>query len=149
MPRWPLTSEERFDQNVYPEPNSGCWLWAGHADMCGYGKIHIDGWPQMAHRVAFQRAKGPIPDGFEIDHLCSVRCCVNPDHLEAVTPAENKRRTAQRGRASSGNAKKTHCDHGHPFSGSNLYIRPKGDGRDCMTCRREGQARWRARNKAA
>ena len=146
VPRW-SNAEDRFWENVLPEPNSGCWLWAGHGDLCGYGKMHADGWQQMAHRFSYQLHGGVIPDGYEIDHLCSVRCCVNPAHLEPVTSAENKRRTGLRGRARSGNSLKTHCKYGHPLSGKNLYVRPDGAGRDCMECRRQHQAKLRARRK--
>src|SRR5262245_28915102 len=65
-----------------PEPNSGCLLWTGRISGQGYGGINVDGKPLRAHRLAYELAHGPIPPGLTLDHLCRVRTCVNPDHLE-------------------------------------------------------------------
>ncbi len=72
---------------IMPEPNSGCWFWLGALSR-GYGSLKN----ARAHRVAYEMTIGPIPEGLVIDHLCRVTSCVNPDHLEAVTQAENVRR---------------------------------------------------------
>lgn len=71
---------------------SGCWLWKGAKSKGGYGYLRVMGTPTQAHRVFYERHKGAIPEGLHIDHLCRVRGCVNPDHLEPVTLAENGRR---------------------------------------------------------
>jgi hypothetical protein len=68
-----------------------CWLWKRHINGTGYGMVR-DGKLRLAHRVYYERAKGPIPEGLTLDHLCRQRHCVNPDHLEAVTLKENIRR---------------------------------------------------------
>lgn len=82
-----------FDHFYIPEPNSGCWLWIGsERESGGYGFIVRNGRSTAAHRVSYEMAKGPIPEGLVIDHLCRVHCCVNPDHLEAVTQLVNVRR---------------------------------------------------------
>lgn len=109
-----------------------CWLWRGHTSVGGYGDFAV--WKNRhygAHRLAYELLVGPIPDGLHIDHLCRVRNCVNPAHLEPVTCKENLLR-GQTFQAA--NARKTHCIHGHPFDDSNTYWRPAG-GRGCRTCR--------------
>jgi hypothetical protein len=70
----------------------GCWLWTGATSHGGYGAVQWNGQVTGAHRVTFELAKGPIPIGLTIDHLCRNRLCVNPDHLEAVSIQENNRR---------------------------------------------------------
>lgn len=91
-----------------PEPTTGCWLWMGRREKKGYGSLHSNGTSYKAHRVSYELVKGPIPAGLEIDHLCRVRCCVNPDHLEAVTHRENIRRAVMPGKAPT-----TICPAGH------------------------------------
>jgi hypothetical protein len=89
-----------------------------------------------AHRVSYEWARGPIPDGLEIDHLCQVPLCVNPDHLEVVTRAVNAKRVGERKRA---------CANGHAYSTENVYVGPDGR-RQCILCRRAALRRFRARH---
>lgn len=114
---------------------SGCIEWTGRIDRYGYGQFLPAGGRSAtkvgAHRWSFEHFNGPIPEGYQIDHLCRNRRCVNPDHLEAVTPRENVLRSLN---PPSLNAKKTHCIHGHEFSPENTEIR--NGGRGCITCRR-------------
>jgi|SRR5882724_8773276 len=114
---------------LYP---SGCWIWVGQQTEAGYGNFRYRRKRNYAHRISYRIAKGPIPKDMEIDHLCRVTSCVNPDHLEAVTHRENMLRGNT---PAARNAAKTHCPDGHPLSGENLYIR-KGK-RGCLTCRRK------------
>ena len=131
---------ERFESKFSPEPTSGCWIWLGYLDFGGYGAFWLRGKLRGAHRVAYELWKGPIlhrPD-LAVDHLCSLRCCVNPDHLEAVTSRENARRTHLRGRAeatiSGMNRNKTQCSQGHPYNEQNTgYCRGI---RYCRACHR-------------
>jgi hypothetical protein len=122
-----------FDKRVIPEPNSGCWLWTG-AENQGYGRVYKwRGRSQMAHRVAYEHAHGPIPAGLHLDHLCRNTYCVNPDHLEPVTCAEN----IKRGNTGINNRSKDRCPQGHPYDAENTGVTfSKGAWvRFCISCR--------------
>lgn len=114
----------------------GCVLWLGHIMANGYGQIgrgSKGAGSILVHRAAYEIAKGPIPAGMTLDHLCRIRSCVNADHLEAVSHCEN----LMRGQSFSAvNAAKTHCINGHPFSGVNLKITLSGK-RHCRQCDRD------------
>src|SRR5262249_49353562 len=84
-----LSLKERIEAKIIPEPNSGCFLWTGKLDVRGYARIWHNRGDHIAHRLYYELKKGPIPEGLVLDHLCRVRCCVNPDHLEPVTNREN------------------------------------------------------------
>lgn len=89
--------EERFWSKVVEIDGDGsCWLWTAAKSGKGYGCVVIDRRRYPAHRVAYEMFVGPIPEGLEIDHLCRVRNCVNPAHLEPVTHAENVRRAMKK-----------------------------------------------------
>jgi hypothetical protein len=131
---------------------SGCWLWTGGTTSAGYGQVRGGTGGQVyVHRVAYEIAKGPIPDGLVIDHLCFVVNCVNPDHLEAVTQAENARRAFRAGlwfpRVATENAQRTHCRRGHEFTPENTYV--WRNHRTCVICRRARQKRSRANKTPA
>lgn len=122
----------RFWANVEVGRSDECWPWKGSMIWSGYGKAWFRGKTVSAHRVAFELAKGPIPKGLTIDHLCSNRPCCNPSDLEAVEIGVNVRRSAIAPAAL--NARKTHCPRGHPFSGRNLVFVEKGRERRCRSC---------------
>lgn len=83
-----MNTEDRFLAKVFFDTINGCWLFTACWERGGYGHFQHG----RAHRWAYEHFVGPIPEGLHIDHLCRVRCCVNPDHLEPVTPEENFRR---------------------------------------------------------
>ena len=136
-----MTVMDRLASKISPEPNSGCWLWTGCVDENGYGRVLLDGKNRRAHRVAYACFRAPIPHGLTLDHLCRVRCCVNPDHMEPVTLAENIRRGDQAPKGwKRGN---THCPHGHALVPTNVgWHRVRGrQHRECLTCRRAQRRR--------
>ena len=79
---------QRFMESV-DQQESGCWIWTGSCMPHGYAKFFVDRKTRIAHRWIYEQMRGPIPEGMHIDHLCRVRNCVNPDHLEVVTQREN------------------------------------------------------------
>ena len=124
---------ERFNEKYTVHEETGCWEWTAGKVPNGYGMFWMDGRHHGAHRVSWLLHKGFIPVGLQLDHLCRVRHCVNPDHLEPVTTQEN----LLRGETNAAhNAAKTHCPQGHPYAGSNLY-RSKTNERYCLTCIRQ------------
>lgn len=113
--------------NVVPLVESGCWVWVGGSKGGDRAEGYYGGWKSdYAHRVAYRHWVGPIPPGLELDHLCRVRRCCNPEHLEAVTRAVNERRAL---------AIRTHCPAGHPFTPENVRYTPRGH-RQCRVCAR-------------
>jgi len=130
---------DRFMRFVSPEPMSGCWLWTGALIPAGYGVFGRHGERVGAHRAAHEFFLGPIPPGRHIDHLCRNRACVNPQHLEAVTQAENNRRGAAWYRPSVAS-----CPNGHPYEGAKVA------GREwrCRQCRSMRRRRYKLKRRA-
>lgn len=113
-----------------------CLVWTGCTNSKGYGSIWTRDGMKLAHRIAYELAVGPIPDGLVIDHLCRNRRCVHVPHLEVVTRGENTLRSPINFAAI--NARKTHCIRGHEFTAANTQI--SGGTRHCRAC----QKAWRA-----
>jgi hypothetical protein len=124
--------------------DSGCWEWIGRRTKNGYGRYYIgtsrlDQRYASAHRWAYELLAGPIPNGMDLVHLCRVRHCVNPAHLEPVTRAENISRGFGPSLLAQVNAAKALCVNGHPFDETNSRPRPTG-GRACRQCERDRRA---------
>ena len=119
----------------------GCWLWQGGLTYQGYGRVYVNNRDLRAHRFAYELLIGEVPEGLVLDHLCRVRNCVNPAHLEPVTDRVN----ALRGIGPAASlAAATHCQRGHELSGNNLLLEPRpnrsiGVQRRCRTCRRNAE----------
>lgn len=118
--------------------DSGCWEWVGVRHKFGYGQLWDGRRLGCAHRIAYELFVGPIPAGLQIDHLCRNRCCINPAHLEAVTPMEN----FKRGFSPTAIVCRTGiCVKGHPLDDRNTYTNPNTGKRYCRTCKRN-RPRW-------
>lgn len=129
------TVSARLERQSSPAPEGGCRIWNGKLDFAGYGVIKVRGKTAAAHRVAYEEARGPIPAGQQIDHLCRTPRCINPAHLQAVSLRENVRRAIVAGsHPAAREAAQTHCQGGHPFNDENTYITKHG-GRVCRVCR--------------
>jgi hypothetical protein len=129
-----VTLPVRFWAKV--QKGDGCWFWTGAVSGGdGYGRFNIGG-TKLAHRIAYEALVGPIPVGLTIDHLCRVRVCVNPAHMEPVTLAENLRRQV------SFNGGKERCPQGHEYD----YRYPDGR-RGCRRCDTEASRRYRERHR--
>ena len=130
-----MTVVDKLLSKIETVTESGCWIWMGSVNPNGYGsftdaKLVPERRTFSAHRYIYEAMKGPIPDNCDLDHLCRVRCCVNPDHLEPVSRRINLLRG--RGRTAR-NAQVTHCPKNHPYDETNTYIlRGK---RFCRKCR--------------
>jgi hypothetical protein len=125
LPRPPL--DDRFWSKV--RKTETCWLWTGGTSGNGYGKFAVRRVSFRAHRLAWEEANGPIPDGLQLDHLCRVKLCVRPSHLEPVTGTVNIRR-----------AFGDTCRLGHP------YVQNKRR-RRCQVCSRERNRQGRAEGR--
>lgn len=138
---WPPPTVAKFWPKV--RKTETCWMWTGAPNSDGYGHIGDRGRTVAAHRWVYETEVGPIPEGLEIDHLCRVRLCVNPAHLEAVPKKVN----CLRGESPTAiNARKTHCPHGHPYDEENTLWTTDGH-RQCITCRKEYQRKYRDANR--
>lgn len=128
-----------FEAKVERVTESGCWIWMASTTSGGYGLVTHRHKTRLAHRVAYDHWRGPIPAGLTLDHVCRVRSCVNPWHLQPVTMRENTHRSMAA--PATRNALKTHCLNGHALEAPNLdpYHLARGE-RRCVIC---AKARWR------
>ena len=135
---------QRLWHNISPCPVTGCWLWTAAVTARGYGRGYVTAdRSRMVHILVFEETRGPVPEGCELDHLCRVTGCCNPDHVEPVPHVINVRR----GALGAVRRAMTHCIHGHPLSGSNLRIGNDGK-RACNECARRRTRDYRARLNA-
>jgi hypothetical protein len=134
----PAGTVDRLIAKITIDGESGCWRRSVRIGSKGYSQFWFDGRLHQAHRVSHVLFVGPIPDGYEVDHVkargCRFKNCIRPSHLEAVTGRENSLRG---GSVSAVNARVTHCPQGHEYTPDNIYwVGPKKNGRQCKTCTR-------------
>jgi hypothetical protein len=133
---------ELIESKIQRSAPGGCWLWTAAVNQKGYGLVSLTGFGRSAHRVVYEILVGPIPPGLQLDHLCRNPPCVNPDHLEPVTPQENSLRGIPY------HPRKTHCPQGHPYDAANGYVRSNGTV-ECRECSRARNAKYERANRAA
>lgn len=134
------SDEARFWAKV--DKTGHCWIWQAAPSSSGYGTFKVHGRTEQAHRFAYELLVDQIPFGLTIDHICRVRMCVNPDHMEVVTLREN----LMRGNSpSSVHARKETCPNGHLYNRTD----PNSGARLCQPCRTEYMRSYRTRNVAA
>lgn len=142
-------ADERFWEKVHLEdeafPENGCMIWT-RSLRNGYSAFSDQGRHRLAHHWAYERYRGPIPPGLELDHLCRRRNCVNPDHLEPVTRAVNHSRSDIT--LSAIRKQRTHCPNGHEFTLENTYNEKNG-ARRCRICRANNMARFKQKQRKA
>lgn len=138
MPNPPL---DRIMASVLRGIGDDHWMWLGAKNADGYGVLSYCYRTHLVHRLTYSWLVSPIPDGLQIDHLCRVRDCVNPAHMEPVTLQVNNARGES---VSSQHARKIMCINGHPYDEANTYQRPSG-GRSCRACGCETARRVRQR----
>lgn len=152
-PRAACLDPEKFWDQVLVV-GSGCWLWDGFVNPNGYGQrtVRVQGRNRtiQAHRLAYELFVGPVPIGLELDHLCRTRSCVRPDHLEAVSHAENVRRGESAAASTAAAAARTHCRRGHALRSDNVRVHRGADGyerRYCLACARVRKQEYEARQR--
>lgn len=137
---------QRFISKISMPSDEACWEWTAHRNQArgGYGTFRFGGVPSWAHRIAFEHWVEDIPDGFHVHHTCRNTGCVNPNHLEAVSPSAHAFLAES---PPTQNSRKTHCKHGHAFDEANTYIKKTGK-RDCRACHRRQEAERQRRVRA-
>lgn len=135
----------RFWDKVFPEPNTGCWLWAGDSHQFGYGLFLVQGKRVRAHRLTLAASTGSDGEGLFALHSCDAPPCVNPTHLRWGTPKENTHDAVSRGRMRAWNGEKTHCIRDHEFTADNTHLDTNGK-RQCRVCQRARGERQRQRH---
>lgn len=131
-----MTVIKRILNRVNVDEND-CWLFQGAKQSDGYGVVKHREKAKLAHRITYFVFKGKIPKGEEIDHLCKTRNCCNPNHLEAVTHAENIRRGDAKKAFLKMRKNQTHCKRGHKFDEKNTRYKYRKNGvvhRNCIAC---------------
>jgi hypothetical protein len=138
---------DRFNSRI--DKSGECWLWTGAINGHGYANFRVDGKVVGAHRFSYSYFRGPIPDGLHLDHLCRVRHCVNPAHLEPVDAKTNIYRGELATKIWPARRTKTHCPKGHAYSSWNTYVNERTRNRVCRICHAAACAAWKLSRRAS
>lgn len=141
MPPKPRSLMDRLVEK-FEIADDGCWNWTATKNHLGYGQIGRGGRGEgliLAHRASYELSVGHVPEGLVLDHLCRNPSCVNPDHLEPVTQAENLRRAREH------LPERTHCGDGHELTPENSYTQERTGRVFCRICDRRRGAEYRLR----
>lgn len=163
MPKISAPTAERLEDNSIPEPNSGCTLWFGPTDRCGYGQLMVHGRARRATHLSLEQDGRAVPRGMCACHKCDTPACINPDHLFVGTQADNLADMRAKGRhnysglgghgsGASGSLMQAHCRNGHELTSETLVYRKPQAGRtaphrECRICGYERRRAWRARSR--
>lgn len=139
----PILLAERFEKHFIPEPNSGCWLWLSATIKSKdslYGVVGADKGDEqkmlLAHRASYRLYIGPLSRNMHVDHKCQNTLCVNPKHLQALTPKAHGKTTWRR-------ILNGHCKRGHLMDEKNSWIEKTGQSH-CRRCHADREAKNRA-----
>ena len=128
----------KFLRHVRINELTGCWEWTQYVSYYGYGQARSNGKHIQAHRLSYEHYVGPIAPKMQIDHTCSVKHCVNPDHLQQVTACENMNLAVEK--KENYRSAQTHCKRGHEYNKDNSYRhKPPGRisaARVCRVCQK-------------
>lgn len=154
MKRILVRERERVHKHIKINSDNECWEWTATLTPSGYGQGYdrytiTNCTVQFAHRIVYKLYKGDIPKDLDLDHLCKNRKCVNPEHLQPITKKDHRKRTWEQRKKNP----PMFCKHGHPLSGSNLYIykrpnNPEFQMRSCKACHLvRSQKYWKTKDK--
>lgn len=123
----------RFYRQYVINDITGCWDWVGRLDPDGYSVFFVERVGVRGHRFSYEKFVGPIESGNVIHHKCHNKACINPEHLEQMTPVAHKNEHVV-----DAHKKQVFCVHGHEFTEENTYWYPNQNKRKCRACRRVG-----------
>ena len=138
----PTISELQRISKKFQISETKCWLWQGSLSPTGYSYIGYRGKTHRGHRLLYQMLRGETPKELVCDHLCRVRHCINPYHIELVTQRENLERGLSL-------VPEDYCKRGHKMEGDNLYFIPTRGARTCRACRVYRRKKYYERDKEA